>query len=765
MPKKISKITTRKKSFPTPSPKDEIVAKSILQLLNKKNYTPLSKINIAKQLCLKPAEYKTCYHALIQLESRGLISRIKHDCYCLTPDAELIAGTLKFRPTGSALFQSHAPNDFQCLILAEDTATALHEDEVLIRLKPLSKKEKRLYPNESHLGQVVRVLNRTHTEINGTLQMRQGLFYIIPDDPRMPRNIFISQRIDPALAKSTIGDKVVVRVLEWDNRHMNPIGEIIANLGQSHTPLAEYEALLRKYDLSPTFSKNIEDALKELPSTIEAKDHPHRLDCQNLFTLTIDPVDAKDFDDALSLEILPNNEWRVGVHIADVAYYVKANTPLDLEAKKRGNSTYLVGTVIPMLPHTLSSGLCSLKENETRLAKSVFFTFNAQLQLISHTFHHTLIKSNKRLSYTQAIAFLKNNSLDALHELPTPPTHQTGHSGKSLKDLSNDELIHIQNTLKTLWKIAENLRKKRFLKGSLDLEMPEVKIYTDPEGYADRIEKIQYDESHQLIEEFMLLANETIAKTFFEQKIPFLSRVHDAPDPEKLEEYREYLTIFEIYVGDLTQREEVIKLLQHLKTHPQAHTLRLEFLKSLKQACYRPKTDGHYGLNKTYYTHFTSPIRRYTDLTIHRTFEANIPYEANNEPIKTIKDTPYTQKELNSLGEHVSITERLSTEAERESNKIKLLEYFERETQKKSKTTFKGIIVDIKSIGLFIELTDSLAFGLLHISDLNDDLYQINRNQTALIGRKYKKRYQLGDSIQIKIAKVNRFKRQIDFML
>ena len=332
---------------------------------------------------------------------------------------------------------------------------------------------------------------------------------------------------------------------------------------------------------------------------------------RDVTTLTIDPVDAKDFDDALSIEELGEGRHRIGIHIADVSAYVKPGTPLDKEAQKRGNSTYLVGTVIPMLPHALSNGLCSLVEAQDRLTKSVFITFSQKAQIEQIDFANTVICSNKRLTYKQAFAFMQNDDLEAVRETPLPPKHQTGSTGRPLSDLSRSEMETLQRHIRALWEIAHQLRKRRFQNGSLDLDMNEIKIYVDPEGYADRIEKQENDESHQLIEEFMLSANEQVARKMKRNRFPCLYRVHDEPDEEKLQELRQTMGTFGVPCGNLSKANEMSKLLQILKEHPQGYTLKTHVLRSLKQAQYRALPDGHYGLAKSDYT----PVS-YTHLTL-----------------------------------------------------------------------------------------------------------------------------------------------------
>ena len=495
---------------------------------------------------------------------------------------------------------------------------------------------------------------------------------------------------------------------------------------------------------------------------MRSEDIGNRQDCRDLFTFTIDPDDAKDFDDALSLELLEDGKTRVGVHIADVSAYVKPGSPLDREAQKRGNSTYLVGTVIPMLPHALSNGLCSLVEAEDRLTKTCFITFNESADISEVKFANTVINSNKRLTYKQAYAFMQMDDLAEIRNTPLPPKHQTGSTGRSLDKVTDEEMATLKKYIGKLWQIAKQLRERRFRKGSLDLDMTSVKIYVDEEGYADRIEKEFNDESHQLIEEFMLSANEQVARTMKKQDFPCIYRVHDEPEEEKLKELRETMQSFGVQCGNLQKPREMTLLLKKLKEHPQGYTLKVHVLRSLKQAQYRASADGHYGLSKPDYTHFTSPIRRYSDLIVHRILDGYLcktrADSALGEP-----EIRYKQGKLESLGDHISVTERNSVDAERESVKTKLLEFYDRELQKEQKQHFKAIITDVKNHGLFVELTDTLAFGMVHISTLDDDFYHPNPEGTALIGRRKKRTYALGQYIMVQVERVDRFKRQIDF--
>ena len=599
--------------------------------------------------------------------------------------------------------------------------------------------------------------------IPGTLEQGRHATFVIPDDPRIIQDILVPDPKNAGLRPiPKRGDKVVVKLLEWKQRHINPEGEIVEVLGRTHEPDAEFKAILYKYDLNPQFPAAVEKQTEKVPDKVRAEDIGNRQDCRDVFTFTIDPDDAMDFDDALSVEQLDGGKIRIGVHIADVSAYVKPETPLDREAQERGNSTYLVGTVIPMLPHALSNGLCSLVEAEDRLTKSCFITFNKKADIVTTEFANTIICSNKRLTYKQAIAFMTEDDFRTIRKTPLPPKHQTGSTGRSLDEVSDAEMETLKTHIKNMWAIAEQLRQRRFRKGSLDLDMTDVKIYVDEDGFADRIEKQFNDESHQMIEEFMLAANEQVARTMKRENFPCIYRVHDEPEEQKLNELRETMLSFGVQCGNLNKPREMTSLLRKLKEHPQGYTLKVHVLRSLKQAQYRASADGHYGLGKPDYTHFTSPIRRYADLIVHRVLDAYL-HKIGADSALDSPDIRYKQGTLESLGDHISVTERNSVDAERESVKTKLLEFYDRELQKEEKQHFKAIITDVKNHGLFVELTDTLAFGMVHISTLDDDFYHLNGEGTALTGRRKKRTYALAQHVMVQVERVDRFKRQIDF--
>ncbi len=753
-------------------------AEPLIGLMKRRDYVPLPINRVAERLKIPEAEREAFYKEVKELQRSGTIVKLKKDRLCLPRDADLCTGRIRFRQSGSAVLVSEnlengSPAE-PVQIKAEDTWVALHNDRVLVRLIPTRhryrttrdrKGRPRAEPEPQ--GEVIRILERARETLAGTLKRSKHAYYVIPDDPRIIQDIIVP---DPATSslnpKPKVDDKVVVRLLEWEQRHLNPEGEIIEVLGKTHTPGAEYLALLRQYDLNPEFPEAVLQEVEKLPAKVTLKDRRGRLDLRKKHIFTIDPDDAKDFDDALHVERLENGNWLVGVHIADVAHYVKPGTRLDEEARRRGNSTYLVGKVIPMLPHQLSNGLCSLVEGEDRLTKSVFLTFSPKGHLIDKEtrFANSVIRSAKRLTYKQAYALLNEDNLEKVRELPLPPAHQTGSTGRALTELSNKELAALQRDVRQLWALASALRKKRMAGGSLDLDMPETKIYVDAEGYAERIEKVENDESHQLIEEFMLCANEAVDKTLRKERMAIIHRVHDKPEPEKLEELSEYMATVGIETGDLTSsRKHITRLLAKIREHPQSHILRIQFLRSMKQACYRASPDGHWGLNKSNYTHFTSPIRRYSDLIVHRLFDSHL--AKLGDPTAPKNPIVYNQNTLAAMAEHVSITEQNSTEAERESVKIKLLEFFEREATKKDKTSFEAVITDVRNHGLFVELTESMAYGMIHVSSLRDDLYVYNGERGELSGRRRKRRFRVGDKILVQAYRVDRFKRQIDFTM
>ena len=680
-----------------------------------------------------------------------------------------VTGTLHFRRSGAATLVVGIGKEADTYrVHANDTGTAMHMDQVQARIsiRQASPRVKAPRgggrPEPRTKVRVEMVVKRAREQLVGTLFWDGSNYFVLPDDPRITQNISVSKGdIHDLSPRPRMKDKVVVRLHEWKDPKRPPRGTITEVLGKTHTPGAEYLGILRQYQLDPDFPKTVEEETSNVPNSVVRNETKERFDARKLLTLTIDPDDAKDFDDALSLEILGNGRLRIGVHIADVSHYVRPDSAMDAEAKTRGNSTYLVGTVVPMLPHPLSSGICSLVEGEDRLVKTAFLTFDNG-KLDKTKFENSVIHSRKRLTYRQAHALLKLDSLEEIRRTPAPPSHQTGHPGREFAKLSDKELLKLQKAVRKLWEVAGSLRKKRMHKGSLDLDMPETKIFVDKDGWADRIEKIENDESHQLIEEFMLLANEEVAKLLRMKNIPGIFRAHDNPDEEKLNELRKLLDQWGIQVGDLTNRAEVTKALAAIKKHPQSHMLHIEFLRSLPKAVYRASADGHYGLHKNDYTHFTSPIRRYSDLVVHRIIGNYIDRQKGKS--KKAEPKQLRKGRLDEIAQHLSLTERNSIDAERESVKIKLMEFFERELKKKPKTQFTAVVMDIARSGVFVELKHSGAFGMLSGGGAGHGRSWNNNEPGASIvlgGKKIRP----GDEVKVVVDAVDRFQKQINFAL
>ncbi|MBT3637742.1 MAG: RNB domain-containing ribonuclease, partial [Opitutae bacterium] len=531
-----------------------------------------------------------------------------------------VRGTLFFGRQGRAKVVMEG-RDEPISLAKGASGTALHGDLVELQVLPPKKKKG---DRRRHRGKPVKlryevrkIVKRETVNFLGYLKKDIGRSLVRAENSRL----FVPFKILGDTRNAQEGDKLLVQFVRWDPPARLPMCKILRVLGPSDDPLTDHKGILAKFGLSGNFSDKVVGEAKLCPDQVTVKDRKGRNDLRNVFTLTIDPLDARDFDDALSIRELKNDEWEIGVHIADVSHYVRQGTQLDREAKKRANSTYLVGEVVPMLPHRLSSGICSLVEAEERLVKSVLFRFSKDGKLLGSKLAESVIKSDKRLTYEQAILFLEEESMDAIRNAKPPPSRYSGNPGKALNELSNELLCDLRDGIRTLWKIASRVRHSRMDSGSLDFASSEVKILVDEKGEPERILQSESDESHQLIEEFMLLANETVAKELRKKKLPGIFRVHPDPDPENLEELRSFLSIFGISCGELTSRKEVNKMLSQINKHPLAQVLRIKFLRSMKQACYRSSPDGHYGLAKRDYLHFTSPIRRYADLVVHRVIE------------------------------------------------------------------------------------------------------------------------------------------------
>jgi ribonuclease R len=699
---------------------------SVVRLMTDKNYQPLDRVEISRKLGLAASQRVHLRKILRDMEHAGEVARIRKNRYVLPDEADLVAGTLSIHPSGFAFLNPGKADGKDIFVAAENTGTAMNGDRVVVRVtRPADHPSRKAYARAE--GRVIRILERAKSTIVGTLKQSPKFFCVVPDDPRLIHNVYVQvPPPTPSARNARPGDKVVVQLSSWESRHTNPEGEIVEVLGRSGAPGVDMLSIIRSYGLSTEFPQAVLEEADKISPTVNPRAAAGRVDLRDEFIVTIDPDDAKDFDDAINVERLDRKGWKLGVHIADVAAYVTPGSALDREARRRGNSVYLPGSVIPMLPERLSNGVCSLKPEVDRLTHSVFIEFDAAGAAVKTHFARTIIRSARRLTYKEAYAMLKAPPRDRLSE-----------------------------ALHTSWELALLLRRKRFAQGSLDLDFPEVKVRLDDQGRPVSLERIENDESHQLIEEFMLAANEAVASELKNRSIPTIYRVHENPDPEKLVEYRELLLTHNYKVGDLTQRREIQKLLAAIKGKPEEPVLKVGLLKSLKRARYLPQPLGHYGLAKTNYLHFTSPIRRYADLVAHRSLAG----------VKQTRSSGMDMASLSSLAQHISDTERNAAEAEIEAVKMKKLEFFERQLTERNPQIFRAAVIDVKNFGLVIELPDVLLTGLIHVSSLQGDFYRFDAAQRQLIARRSRKRYSIGDELEVFVARVDRFKKQIDFAI
>jgi ribonuclease R len=713
------------------------IREQVLALLAQKDYRPLNKIDIGRKLGLSGTERVALRKSLRELERAGEIARIRKNRYVLPAEADLVAGKLSIHQAGYGFLTPETPGQPDIFIAAENIGTAMHGDRVVARISRDSPDDRIKGRRE---GRVIRILERAHDTIVGTLQRSPNFYYVVPDDPRFVHDVYVRPvptsrddrrgRVTPkedrrSQTAATVGDKVVVRLDAWESRHVNPEGEIIEVLGPASAPGVDMLSIIRKFHLTAQFPKDVLEQAERISEQVDARQLEEREDLRKEFIVTIDPDDARDFDDAIQVEKTKSG-WRLGVHIADVAAYVEPGSALDREARRRGNSVYLPDRVIPMLPERLSNGVCSLNAGVDRLTRSVFIHFDKHGVVKSARFARSVIRSAQRLTYKQAYSILSS-----------PPRDQLG------------ERLHLA------WELASLLRRKRFEHGGLDLDFPEVKVWVDKQGHPVRLERVENDESHQLIEEFMLAANEAVARELKKRAIPTIYRVHENPDPEKLAEYREFVLSFNYSVGDLNHRAELQRLLASIRGKPEEQALKIALLKSLKRARYDPQPLGHYGLAKTNYLHFTSPIRRYADLVVHRTLGSR------NGKHRFQLD----MSEIASIAEHISTTERTAADAEIDAAQMKKLEFFQRQLDQRNPQVFRAAIVDVRNYGLMVELPDALITGLIHVSSLTDDFYLFEPARRQLIGRRSRKRFKIGDEVSVFVARVDPFKRQVDFAM
>ncbi|MEI7732410.1 MAG: ribonuclease R [Verrucomicrobiota bacterium] len=693
----------------------------ILKLLQRKNYSPSNVPELLRALELRPNQQQELQQVLSDLERNGQVVRTKGNRYIQAREADLVPGVIQINRQGKGFLQPDEPGLPEIVVIESATGTAMHGDRVLVR-RDVKPQGLRSAPAEELTGAVVRILERKRTQIVGTLQQSRQFLFVIPDDPRIPHDIYVTPPRDLGRPANP-GDKVVVEMVAWESRHTNPEGELIEILGPPDAEGVDMLSVLRQYQLPLHFPKPVLQEADAIAATgvPRGDELKGRVDCRAHQVITIDPDDAKDFDDAICLERVNGDRVKLWVHIADVSHYVKPGSALDVEARKRGNSTYLVDRVIPMLPEALSNELCSLKPGVDRLTKCVEFLLTNDGAVLQTRFYPAIIHSKRRYTYQEVFALLQ--------QPPADPLAQQLHQAHAL---------------------AQRIRRARFKAGSLDLDFPENKIRLDAQGRVLRIERVENDHSHQLIEEYMLLANEAVATRLLQLRRPAPHRVHEAPAERRLRDYREEVLSHRIPCGNLNHRTEVQKLLQRLSTLPIGPALKIGFLRSLMRARYAIEPLGHYGLSKAKYAHFTSPIRRYADLAVHRAL-----FDTHQESPRTLKE----------VANHLSETERNSSDAERDSKEVKLFAFLESQLKVGPRHTYDALVTDVRNFGFFVSVTDLGMSGLVHLSSLTDDFFVFEPERSHLIGRRSRRVIQLGDRVVVQIFKVDRFKKQVDFEL
>lgn len=591
------------------------------------------------------------------------------------------------------------------------------------------------------------ILERPGSHLVGTFQKKGQYSSLRPDDPALPRTIDLIE----VLPEAENGLKVVAEFAEWTTSQRNPVARMIEVLGKPSDPGVDIMSVIRKFQLPLEFPASVQTEAETISESIPRDELEKREDWRDRDVFTIDPSDAKDFDDAIHVTRLDDDPkfgkaaggWELAVHIADVSHYVEPGTAMDKEAIARGNSVYLADRVVPMLPEKLSNGICSLRPDVDRLTQAVIIRFNVHGKAISERFTSAVIHSKRRYTYEEAFTGLKmtDNEIKALPKNEAAITQQ----------------------LQEAWRLAEQLRKRRFQQGALDLDFTEVKVILDKKGRARDIVKVYYDESHQLIEEFMLVANEAVAKTTKNKLAPCIYRIHEDADPEKLLEFRDLARAYGYKAGDLTNRDLLQNLLRSIKGKPEEHTLKLALLKSLKRAAYSVEPLGHYGLSKSNYTHFTSPIRRYSDLVVHRVLRRLSQKGKRKNDDKT--PAPKISR-MAEIAKHISETERTAAAAEQETRRLKLIEYMLWVSQEKPDKEFEALVYDIKPLGIFVELIDLNIKGLIRKDDLPPgERYFVDSTRKEITGSGSNFLIQAGDSIQVRLRDVDHERQFINFEL
>ena len=703
--------------------------KIILDIINSKEYKPMKAKEIAILLNVPRESREELVLVLDSLVSEGKIGVSKKGKYdkATSVSENLLTGEFTGHQRGFG-FVTVEGEDEDIFIPESMVHGAMHKDIVQVAIRPSRKQGE----GKRREGEIVKIVTRGIEEVIGTFQKSKTFGFVKTDNQKFTKDIFIP--IEKSKGAVT-GHKVIVKITDFGENGKKPEGVVKEILGHINDPGTDILSIVRAYDIPMEYPDGVLNQVSSIPDTIDPKEFGGRLDIRSWRTVTIDGEDAKDLDDAVTIT-KEGDLYKLGVHIADVSNYVTENSPLDKEALKRGTSVYLVDRVIPMLPHKLSNGICSLNQGQDRLALSCIMDIDSSGKVIGHKIAETIVNVDKRMTYTNVQKILSDKDEDIIEEF------------KDFVDMF--ELME---------ELAKILREKRMKRGSIDFDFPESKIYLDEKGIPIDIRPYDRTIATKVIEEFMLIANETVAEDFFWQELPFVYRTHENPDSEKMLKLSLFINNFGygIKTGDSVEGvhpKELQKLLQRIEGAPEEALISRLTLRSMKQARYTTVASGHFGLAAQYYSHFTSPIRRYPDLQIHRIIKENL---RGGLPEKRIV---HYNNVLPQVAEQSSLTERRAADAERDTEKLKKVQYM----SKRIGEIFEGVISGITSYGMYVELPNTVE-GMVHVTSLKNDYYYYNEEKYEMIGQDTGNSYKLGQKVTIQVKSTDMIVRTIDFEL